>query len=56
MTERINENENKQQLITELNQYVGNAIDRILDEIRLLEGEPKHEYRSEGSEERKSDS
>ena len=26
------------------------------DEIRLLEGEPKHEYRSEGSEERKSDS
>lgn len=87
VTERINENENKQQLITELNQYVGNAIDRILeeekdfyeqdvkdrlkvppfnfvkrqprdytDEIRLLEGEQRHEYRSEGSEERKSDS
>ena len=32
VTERINENENKQQLISELNQYVGNAIDKLLQD------------------------
>ena len=88
VTERINENENKQQLITELNQYVGNAIDRILEEekafydqdvkdrlrvppfnfvkrqprdyteeINLLQGEQKQEYRSDSSDdEHKNDS
>ena len=32
MAERIQENEKKQLLIAELNQYVGGAIQRILDD------------------------
>ena len=46
MSERISENENKQQLISELNQYVSNAIDRILqDEQDFYESDTKDRLR-----------
>lgn len=46
VTERINQNENKQQLISELNQYVGNAIDKLLqDEQDFYESDVKDRLR-----------
>ena len=42
ITERIEENEKKQQLVQELNQYVGGAINRILDDEKsFYESEQK---------------
>ena len=46
VSERISENENKQQLISELNQYVSSAIDRILqDEKDFYESDTKDRLR-----------
>lgn len=46
VTERIHENENKQHLISELNQYVGSAINRVLaDEKAFYEADNKDRLR-----------